>query len=370
VFRRALFQVHLWAGVLLSLYLVTVSLSGASLLWRPELQRLVHPLLFAVDGGPASVDPATVIDSVQRAYPHLRLSGIDAPTTTRATWLAYVVDDGRYRTVLIDPHTGSVRGEMPDDSPIRTLQSLHFDLLAGAAGRRFNGAGAACLLVMALSGAILWWSGPAASALRRRMRVDFRRGWRQWSRELHAVAGIVACLFLVMWSVSGLYFAYPAWFRAGVGWITPLSPRQAFHSAVETSGAKPAGWNALLDAARSRHPGQPIARVVLPGDERGAVEVLFASAWPTPSGGTELQSVFIDQYSAQILPFSRRSNRGDRFMNWLSALHVGSFGGTGVRILWATLGLLPSLLAVTGVLMWRTRQRRRQPRRIAATAAS
>jgi len=358
VFRRILFQLHLWTGVALSAYLLVVGLSGIALLFRPELQRWAHPGLFAVSG-PATVDAAAVIDAVVRAYPNDRFSGVDAPTTTRATWLAYVVHQGRYRTVLIDPQTADVRGELPERSPVRTLQALHFDLLAGATGRMFNGVGAGCLLMLSLSGAILWWPGARLAALRQRLRVDFRRGWRSWTRELHALAGLLACAILLMWSVSGVYFAFPKAFRTGVAWITPLAPRQAVQSpGIQREGDARLGWPAILAAARAQRPDLAVARVAMPASPRGAVEVLFSRRRPTPSGGMGLESVFVDAHTGRALPDVRQHAAGETFMNWLAALHVGNFGDLGVRIIWSVFGLAPPLLAISGLLMWRIRATR------------
>jgi uncharacterized iron-regulated membrane protein len=42
-------------------------------------------------------------------------------------------------------------------------------------------------------------------------------------------------------------------------------------------------------------------------------------------------------------------------MAWVSPLHVGSFGGAGVRVAWLVLGLMPPVLFVTGFTMWWTR---------------
>ena len=38
--RRAIFQVHLWTGVALALYVVVLSLTGSVLVYRIELDRL------------------------------------------------------------------------------------------------------------------------------------------------------------------------------------------------------------------------------------------------------------------------------------------------------------------------------------------
>jgi hypothetical protein len=87
--RRALFQVHLWVGVATGLYLFVVCVTGAALVFRIDMQRALHPDLFTprVEGPPAN--PADVMETVNREYPGERVSGVDAPTTARPTYLAY-----------------------------------------------------------------------------------------------------------------------------------------------------------------------------------------------------------------------------------------------------------------------------------------
>jgi uncharacterized iron-regulated membrane protein len=46
------------------------------------------------------------------------------------------------------------------------------------------------------------------------------------------------------------------------------------------------------------------------------------------------------------------ASAGDAVMAWIGAIHSGNFGGMLVKVLWATLGLAPALLFVTGGLMW------------------
>jgi len=41
--RKAIFQVHLWGGVLLTLYLVVIALSGSVLVFEDELTRMTLP---------------------------------------------------------------------------------------------------------------------------------------------------------------------------------------------------------------------------------------------------------------------------------------------------------------------------------------
>ena len=85
------------------LYIFVVCATGAALVFRIDMQRALHPDLFtpSAEGPPA--DPVAIMDSVTRAYPGEKLSGIDAPTTARPTYLAYTSSGDRFRTLLLDP---------------------------------------------------------------------------------------------------------------------------------------------------------------------------------------------------------------------------------------------------------------------------
>jgi uncharacterized iron-regulated membrane protein len=352
LFRRALFQVHLWVGVATGLYLSLVSVTGVALLFRIDIQRGMFPHLFQpkTDGPPA--DLATVLSSVQRAYPDARVSGIDAPTTARATVLAYVSRGRELLTVLVDPVDGAVLGELPDRTFVRTLQDLHFDLLGGRTGRRINGIGASCLLAMCATGLVIWW--PGIANWRRALTVDVRRGWKRVNFELHRAVGFWALAAISMWAVTGINFSFGPAIRSMVNAVSPLTAVRAPSSNVTMRGRqKPPDWSALIDKARGLMPGRFAARVVMPSSDEAPLQVLFAATVPTPLGPNALEPVFLDQYTGAFLqaPDSSRST-GDTIMAWMGPLHFGTFAGPVVKGAWFVMGLAPPALFITGFAMW------------------
>src|SRR5205085_27426 len=146
-------QVHLWSGISVGFYVVLVCVTGAALVFRIDMQRATFPHLFTPSPGKPA-DAATILDRVREAFPDDRISGIDAPTTGRPTFLAYVVRGRSFLAILLDPVTGRVLGELPDRSIVRTVQDLHFDLLGGRTGRTINGIGACVLLALGVTGAV------------------------------------------------------------------------------------------------------------------------------------------------------------------------------------------------------------------------
>ena len=354
--RKAIFQVHLWTGVLVGLYVFVVCVTGAALVFRIDLQRALHPDLFTAGSG-TPADAATILESVRDAFPDDRVSGIDAPTTVRPTYLAYVVRGGTFLTLLIDPVSARVLGELPEKSLVRTVQDLHFDLLAGRTGRIVNGAGAILLLGLCVTGLVIWW--PGLPNWRRGFTIDFRRSWKRINWDLHSATGIWTVALIAMWAITGIYFAFPSQFRQAVDAMSPLtvaSTPQSDSAASSTSAAPPT-WRALIARAEERIPDQHVARVVTPYNERAPFLVMFSRVAPYSAGGASLTSVYLDQYTGELLEHSANAERsaGDVIMTWVAPLHVGNFGGSGIRAAWLILGLSPPLMFVTGLTMWWTR---------------
>ena len=361
--RKAIFQVHLWTGVLVGLYVFVVCVTGAALVFRIDLQRALHPDLFTpAIGTPA--DAATILESVRDAFPGDRVSGIDAPTTVRPTYLAYVVRGATFLTLLVDPVSGRVLGALPQKSLVRTVQDLHFDLLAGRTGRVVNGAGALLVLGLCFSGLVIWW--PGILNWRRGFTIDFRRNWKRINWDLHSATGIWTVAMIAMWAVTGVYFAFPSQFRTAINAMSPLTVVAAPQSDPAGSNTAPPTWRALIARAAERISDQHVARVVTPYDGKAAFLVMFSPVAPYSAGGAALTSVYLDQYTGEVLEAAANTDRsvGDVIMRWVAPLHVGNFGGNGVRAAWLLLGLSPPLMFVTGFIMWWTRVVR--PRWLAA----
>ncbi len=352
--RRALFQIHLWTGIAIGLYLVVVCVTGSALVFRIHMQRAAFPHLFTPSPGKPA-DAATVLERVRDAFPNDRISGIDAPTSARPTSLAYVVRGERFLTILVDPTSGRVLGELPEQSIVRTVQDLHYDLLAGRTGRVVNGIGGALLFAMCLTGLVIWW--PGVTTWKRALTIDFRRSWKRVNWELHSAIGFWTAALVAMWAVTGIYFAFPSGFRSAVNAISPLTVAVTPTSGVPTATATPPDWRTLIDRAQQRVPDQYVQRVVPPSDSTGAFLVMFSPVRPAPVGREQLTPVYLDQYTGAVLKEAPRQSRsaGDLIMDWVAPLHVGSFGGTTIRVAWLILGLVPPLLFITGFIMWWSR---------------
>ncbi|HEX4051796.1 MAG TPA: PepSY-associated TM helix domain-containing protein [Steroidobacteraceae bacterium] len=213
--RRALFQVHLWTGLALALYVVFISLTGSAIVFRREMDETFCPRIVLVSPNGPRLSTAQLTVAAQHAFS--RVPRFDpALVQVRSPRVPNAAIEGWYRVGsrgrlqrLIDPYTGKDLGDAAPCEPavVSLVADLHDELLGGDFGTALNGAGAVALTLMCLTGMLLWW--PGASRWRRSLRVHRGVGWRRFTWDLHSMVGFWLSALLAMWAVSAIYLAFP-----------------------------------------------------------------------------------------------------------------------------------------------------------------
>jgi len=351
--RRCNFQIHLWTGVLLSLYLVVIGVTGSILVFGAELEKLLDPGPPPMLHSTKSVaDLATVITHLSGKYPRIHVVSVTAPTPNEPIFTA-ILQPGKQITVACDPATGEVIGEINrKPSRLAWVYDLHENLLARRSGRVVNGMGAAALLLMALTGLINWW--PGVKSWRRALTIDFRRRWRRVNYDLHSAIGFWTLALIVVWAVSGVYFTWPDKFLAFVGHLSPLvNSRPPIVVIDPASDIAPLDFHALLSKAYSLDPGARWEGIVFPASRRSPFEILMSRS--AGMGRDQEDTLYFNPYNGQYIStwhYGVNKSLGD-WLVWLQVpLHFGTHWGLAVKCLWAFIGLALPALAVTGLLMY------------------
>ncbi len=212
--RRALFQVHLWTGLGIGIYILVISLSGSLIVFRHEMDRAFCPQIIMVKPSGPRMSDAQLTAAAKQAGPRglarsrmqVEIRGPRVPGAAVEVW--YVSGQARLER-LLDPYTGKDLGDAVACEPafVSRIADLHDNLLAGDTGRAVNGAGAVLVLLMSLTGGVIWW--PGVSRWRRSMTLHRYVHWRRFIWDLHGVLGFWTFALILMWAVSGIYFAFP-----------------------------------------------------------------------------------------------------------------------------------------------------------------
>lgn len=314
---------HRWPG-LLALVLVTIlALSGAVLSVFPMAERLAAPQAVAEQ---SVADLAARVAATHPGLEEIRRS----PSGTITAWW---FDGGTPGSAVIDPATGADVGSADPNGVELWLTNLHRSLFLDDAGRLVMAAGAAAMLVLALSGAAL---------VARRT-----GGWRRWfarlrgplAGRLHVELARVAVLGLAFSAATALWMTASTFDLLPDGAAPPADP-----AVVSGQMAFPLDRMAALQDV----PVNTLRKLSFPyaGD---AQDVFTLST----DAGTGL----IDQGTGELLSWADLTP-WQQVSETIYMLHTGQ-GAATLGLVLGLIALSVPVMGATGALIWAAGRRGR-----------
>ncbi len=403
--RQVWVVAHRWAGLTLALFLTLAGVTGALLAFYDELDPLLAPHIHKVQPPTAHARPLAPLElreKIQAAYPgavinylplHLEpgrslkldVRRLNARTGALEPW-SPTVDE-----VFVDPYTGRVLSERlwGDISQgainfMPFLYRLHYTLLADKSGRYVLGIAALIWVLDTFIGFYLTFPvrrGFDGSGLLQNAQAWWSRwkpGWLvRWTGsgtrltfDLHRAGGLWLwpLLFVFGWSSVGfnlkeVYDPVMKLFgrerlQDGVPSLTrplhqpPLDFATAATRAREIAQQQAARLGFVIDSHRFS------ALQYRPA--QGVYVYYFSTDRDFTHRGARTLAVF-DGQSGDLhkILLPRGANGANTFTEWIYALHMGRVWGLPWRIAVCLIGLMVTVLSVTGVLIW---MRKRQAR--------
>ena len=191
----------------------------------------------------------------------------------------------------------------------------------------------------------MWW--PRSAGLLRALR--WRRG-RKLSVNLHHMAGFWIAAPLAVMALTGFYLNFPQQMRAVIAVfaeLTPQPPRPAPGAGpVQPPAQDP--QRVVEWALQSGEGLQPVSLSPPAGQSKlWRVQVLKA--------GDEPQTVLVDDATSTVTR-QPTSTTGDAITVWLRQVHDAHHQGPVWRAIAFLCGLVPTLLLVTGAIIWLRRR--------------
>lgn len=358
-------EAHGWIGVILSVPLFIVFWTGSVTLFYPELSRWATLPLTP----PTSIDDQrpplrSLLEEKLRELPvkpasrvTLILPGESSPMLE----LFVPLDRNKSKTgedhahLLIDPSTGRTVAE---DDPFQFayfIYELHYNLKLPQ-GAYIVGVVTLFFLVMLMTGIVIQFR----ILLRDFFRYRHEKGPRMRAHDLHTVAGVLTLPFAAMYALTGLMLNLGILFYAPAAMLAYAGDESAMMT--DTGFSRPQRkWTGRAVPTPDLEP--LIARV-----ERENSAILFRlsfqnygdeSAFIRMSGLTDQgfgqRKDFYYEVATGTFPAQFNSSEPHVFRDGvtsLDALHMGKFGGPGVRFLFFVLGLGVGAMIVFGNILW------------------
>lgn len=338
--RGLWFSVHKWIGLLLAVLIIPISVTGSALVWHDWLDEQLNPARYAVSGA-ATLPPARYAEAAAAVLgPDKRIASLRYPESGEGpvvvTGVPATPPKGRPQrtSVYLDGPTARVLDQASGGGgAVQVLHVLHGSLMVPGVGRQIVGWVGVAMLVSSLTGLWLWW--PLTGSFSRGLRWKRRP---QLDANLHHQMGFWVCVPLVMLSFTGAWISFPAFFGPMVG----EKPQQRSAPVVPV----------VVTA-------QTVNDVAL---KAGAQPVSIT--WPTST--SPVWKVALDKGEAEIADatgaVTRKPPRPETIARKMRRWH----DGTGMGAVWQVIiflgGIIPAVLAVTGITMWvNSRKWRKRP---------
>ena len=403
--RSLLLKIHRWLSLGALVWILIISLTGAVLIFAPQITAGSRPELFKAT--PGDRGPQAMVDAAIARFPNddVAVDHISFPVDNRGVYVLHVTVSSRAtaeqlatgapierksRSWLVyhDPGTGRINGARPEASGfIYWCKRGHYILwqdsgLLGIDGDDLAGLVALAMLFITLTGIYIWYF-PKVKHWFRNLRVRTRRGFFLFNLDLHRTLGLLIVLPLAVISFTGAAFSFPdmklVWER-----LTPAKHDYVQHEPAEPPFSEEPDdeddpmptltTNGAWQLIKERYPNYRLNSLEPPIETTDVWGAYLDRGYsPRQRDNTSGNMyVAIDRFSHEVIyeGTPEQGNVWDQaWEDWSLPLHAGDFLGNTSRSIWLFVGLSPVVLSGTGVVIWWKRRQRRQASPGAALAA-
>lgn len=252
--------------------------------------------------------------------------------------------------VYVDPHDATILGERQrGDNVASSIHRFHTNLLIGEPGSKVQGASAAALVLLSMSGLVLWWRQKIAV-------IRFRVSARRLCYELHSAVGLYDLVFWLVAGTTGTMMTFEHWVEPALYRVAGKIEEPPKLRSASAEGRLPLSIDRIIELSKSRLPGAIVALVSLPKSETDLYTAFMKFPEDrTPAGRSR---VYVDQFTGDVLWTT--STRSTPWGSWIwhrhRSWHTGEEWGWPGRLLMGAACVLLIVQVVSGLIWWQRRR--------------
>lgn len=378
--KSSILWLHKWLGIITGIIVLILSLSGCVYTFQDELKLWAYPEKYFIKDTVQTASPlplSTLLSSAQHSLEKgQKITRVDLYPAKDRTWVfrAMKTDDSAfghwnyyiyYKRVFVNPYTGSV--QQVEDAKTEFFQlvlQLHLNLLLGKKyGHTLVSWSVALFVLILLSGVVLWWPKKwKGKNLRRSFWIDTKVKWKRLNHDLHNVVGFYCLFFALVFAITGLVFAFPAFKKNYIAAFNLLQTKERVQQ-KHTSTALPAPYlnvqdNALVYSLQ-QYPQAEMLSIRLKKDTLREMDIQVRR-YEARSGVFDWLYFDKKEGSLKEIKSSSQLRYGDKLSALNFDIHTGSIGGMGTKIIAFMASLCCASLPVTGYIIWFNKNKKRK----------
>lgn len=357
--NRQLFRIHSWLGLINGFFLILLGLSGSALVFRKEIDDWVNKKLLTVQQQKKRLPLDYFYKDITRRYP--AIDGIAWMNPDDGLNKAYnfrlYLNDARITSydlglITYNPFTGEIlrEGELQNLTPsaIEWIYQYHFSIQVGVPGAAFVAVLGVCMIISIITGLIIY-KKHVWQVLTFRIKIN-RKSWRTITSDLHRIVGVWALFFNIIIAFTGFWldmFAFEP--KLWANEMIPTKPNTLAKQSLDSLFQRSLVQMPDLTPQYVYLPTQPSKKFFVRGAVKGEAPIWAGS-----------NSIYFNPQTGELISINRiaEENLWNKIESTFYSLHIGSYGGVTIKIIYIIVGLTPGFLSITGFLLWRRRRKR------------
>ena len=373
--NRKLFAIHSWLGLLLGIFFLLISISGAVSVFRFELNSLIYGNKMAImsQKGKKTVSYDTIFSIAKKQFPNRAYYVVGFDSTYPGTPAFFSEDEDvapqlftpgmQYNVNYLSPYDGRTVLETSSNGKnniIDWIMGFHYTFALGEGGELFIVLLDFALLASLITG-VIFYRKHILKVLLFKERIRFAN-WRLVTSGLHRVIGTWALIFNILIFVSGLYIQKK--FLVDKWWEKYTHVMNTTHHQVSMKIDYPlpgVSLDSLAKVALQKAPYMSLNEFSINPGGGGTISAFGSVKGSIFFAYGNFALVNFDRsgkyLSTEYTPWEKLS-ASEKFDNInLSLFHTGWALGIPGKILWCIMGFTPALLSLTGFLLWWRKRR-------------
>jgi uncharacterized iron-regulated membrane protein len=365
--KPLLWRIHHWAGLYAGILIGILSLTGALAVFIPEIDTLILKHRYnAYSSAPATDHPqfANAVDSATNLFPGYNFLSIHLPENRDDVVevdLGGRSPDGEFirYNFFVDAGTDRIIGQRNHQTSLANyLRQIHVRLYEGNWGRQLVGLGGVALLVLAITGLLIY-----GNFMKKQSWPTVRKkvGMRIVMADWHKLLGISALAFNLIIAITGAWLGLQPWLMRAFDIKTPNAYQAPVIMEAKADKDLTVNWTEVFAGIKKEFPELKPTDISCSANGSGAITVRgnieglvyernINTLVLSKTGYTSLY-----KYDVREKPFSHKLY----FVQ--EALHFGDFGGLLLKTVYTLLGLASGFLSISGFVVYLYRQKKKQP---------
>lgn len=384
-FKKWTGKLHLWLGLSVGLIIFIVSITGTLFVFKDEVENFTRKkVIYHNEQNIAQkqVLPIRTLEKMvdEQVKEKFKIHWVNVPIDKKMSYQFYWYEHNTetwnyfdefpiYKLAYVNPYNGKVLKVYDEKNGFfNIVKSIHWSfLLKQDWGKYVVGIPVIIFIIMLISGIILWWPKNKAA---RKQRFSFKwenvKSWKRKNYDLHNVLGFYASIFALIFSITGLFYAFFV-VQAMIYFVfSGGSTAYPDFSHITTKAPIEMRTDSTLDkviaTVQAKYPDSygfsvDLGHPHMDDHEHPNFEVYVKHL---SYSYHKSSSLIFDENSGELLHTHdmKDKNFGEKTVGANYDIHVGSILGLPTKIIAFIVSLICASLPVTGFLIWWGRRKK------------